>query len=195
MNYKNLFKQVKLLISSPAKAWEEISLEEDRRKGMATFVYPMIGLCGMAVFASVFIYNMGSEDLTSNQLFQLAMTRCCAVFIAFFAGYFLAAKTICKMGRSMFRLDCDIQQAEQLVGYAMVVPFVLKIIVELVPAFLILSLIFQFYIIYVIWEGARVLMGVGENKRTWFSVFTSIVIILCPFIIERIFNKLTLLLN
>ena len=31
------------LISSPAKAWEEISMEEDRRKVFMAFVYPMIG--------------------------------------------------------------------------------------------------------------------------------------------------------
>ena len=71
------------------------------------------------------------------------MTRCCGVFVAFFAGYFLAAKTVCKMARSMFRVDCDLARAEQIVGYAMVVPFILKIIVEIVPAFLILKLIFQ----------------------------------------------------
>ncbi|WP_073398915.1 YIP1 family protein [Bacteroides luti] len=195
MNYNNLFKKVMLLISSPAKAWEEISLEEDKRKGLATFVYPMIGLCGMAVFASVFLYNIGSEDLTKNQLFQLAMTKCCGVFVALFIGYFLAAKTVSKMARSMFGVDCDLAKAEQIVGYAMVVPFVLKIIVEIVPAFLILKLIFQFYIIYIIWEGARVLLKMNENKSTWFSIFSSLVIIFCPIIIELIFNKLTVVLN
>ena len=107
MNYRNLFKKVLLLISSPAKAWEEISFEEDRRKVMVTFVYPMIGLCGMAVFASVFIYNFPNVDLTPNQLFQMAMTKCCAVFIAFFAGYFLAAKMVSKMARSVFKVDCN----------------------------------------------------------------------------------------
>jgi len=195
LNYRNLFKKVLLLISSPAKAWEEISLEEDKRKGLATFVYPMIGLCGMAVFASVFIYNFTSDGLTTNQLFQLAMTRCCAVFIAFFAGYFLAAKTVSKMARSMFHVDCDMPKAEQLVGYAMAVPFVLKIIVVLIPAFLILKLIFQFYIIYLLWEGARILLKMNENKSTWFSIFSSIIIIFCPIIIETIFNKLTVLLS
>jgi len=195
LNYKNLFKKVILLISSPAKAWEEISLEEDKRKGLATFVYPMIGLCGMAVFASVFIYNFASEDLNTNQLLQLAMTRCCGVFIAFFAGYFLAAKIISKMARSMFRVDCDMPKAEQLVGYAMVVPFVLQIIVELIPPFYILKLIFQFYIIFLIWEGARILLKMNENKSTWFSIFSSIVIVFCPFIIELVFNKLTKILN
>ena len=38
------------LISSPARAWEEIRLEEDRRKVFTAFVYPMIGLCGLSVF-------------------------------------------------------------------------------------------------------------------------------------------------
>ena len=77
----------------------------------------------------------------------------------------------------------------------MVVPFILKIIVEIVPAFLILKLIFQFYIIYIIWEGARVLLKMSENKSTWFSIFSSLVIIFCPIIIELIFNKLTVVLN
>ncbi len=183
------------MISSPAKAWEEISLEEDKRMGLGAFVYPMIGLCGLSVFAGVFIYNIGNDDLTSNQLFQLAMTKCCAVFVAFFAGYFLAAKAISKMATSIFHFDCDMRQAEQLVGYSMVVPFVLKIMVGVVPAFFILKLIFQFYIIYVVWEGAKILLKMDENKSTGFTVLASLIILFCPFIIEFIFNKLTYLLN
>ena len=45
------------LISSPAKAWEEIRLEEDRRKVFGAFVYPMIGLCGLAVFIGSLLVN------------------------------------------------------------------------------------------------------------------------------------------
>lgn len=99
------------------------------------------------------------------------------------------------MARSLFRVDCDMPKAEQLVGYAMAVPFILKILVELVPPFYILKLIFQFYIIYVIWEGARVLLKMNENISSWFSIFSSLVIIFCPFFIELIFNKLTAILN
>ena len=43
MNYKELFNRVVMLISSPAKAWEEIVGEEDKKKVMGAFVYPMIG--------------------------------------------------------------------------------------------------------------------------------------------------------
>lgn len=194
MNYKNLFKKVILLLSSPAKAWEEISLEEDKRKGLITFVYPMIGLCGMAVLAGVFIDSIGNNEVSYHQVFQAGMTRCCVVFIAYFAGFFLAAKAVnglCKR----FHVPCDIRLAEQFVGYALVVPLVLKIIVEIVPAFKILKLIFQFYTIFVVWEGSRVLLKVNEKKRTAFSIFSTLIIILCPFIIELIFNRLTFLFN
>ena len=32
-----------------SKVWEEISREEDRRKVLGAFVYPMIGLCGLSL--------------------------------------------------------------------------------------------------------------------------------------------------
>jgi len=39
LDYKELFKIAMSLISSPAKAWEEIRLEEDRRKVFVAFVF------------------------------------------------------------------------------------------------------------------------------------------------------------
>ena len=72
------------LISSPAKAWEEISMEEDRRKVYMAFVYPMIGLCGL----SVFIGSLLTNGWGGPQSFQIAMTNCCAVAVALFGAIF-----------------------------------------------------------------------------------------------------------
>ena len=80
------------LISSPAKAWEEISMEEDRRKVFMAFVYPMIGLCGL----SVFIGSLLTNGWGGPQSFQIAMTNCCAVAVALFGGYAVSA-TICRI--------------------------------------------------------------------------------------------------
>lgn len=71
------------LISSPARAWEEISLE-DRRKVFTAFVYPMIGLCGL----SVFIGSLVAKGWGGPQSFQYAMTQCCEVAVSLFGGYF-----------------------------------------------------------------------------------------------------------
>jgi hypothetical protein len=191
LNYKELFKIAMTLISSPAKAWEEIRLEEDRRKVFMAFVYPMIGLCGLAVFAGSLLAN----GWGGPQSFQIAMTQCCAVAVALFGGYFLAAYAINQMQVKMFGKADDIPLTQQFAGYALVVTFLLKIITGLLPDFSIIGWLLQFYIVYVVWEGASVLMQVEEKNRLRFTILSSLLLIICPAVIQFVFNKLTAILN
>lgn len=191
MNYKELFNITLQLISSPAKAWEEISIEEDRRKVFTAFVYPMIGLCGLAVFfGSLFANGWGGPES-----FQLAMTHCCAVAVSLFGGYFLAAYAINQLQVRMFGMPNNIPLTQQFAGYALVVTFSLKIITGLLPDFSIIGWLLQFYIVYVVWEGAPVVMGVEEKNRLRYTLFASFLLIICPAVIEVVFNKLTAILN
>lgn len=179
-----------LLISSPAKAWEEIRLQ-DRRAVFAAFVYPMIGLCGLSVFiGSLLTYGWGGP-----QSFQLAMTQCCAVAVSLFGGYFLAAYAINQMRVKMFALTSDVPLTHQFAGYALVLPFLQNIIVGVLPDFWLIGLLLQFYIVYIVWEGARVLMEIDEKKRLRFTLLSSALLIICPAVIQFAFNKLTTLLN
>ena len=167
------------LISSPAKAWEEISMEEDRRKVFTTFVYPMIGLCGL----SVFIGSLLTNGWGGPQSFQIAMTNCCAVAVALFGGYFLAAYAINEMGIKMFGMHANMPLVQQFAGYALVVPFLLQIVTGL------------FCIVYVVWEGAPIMMKVEEKQRLKYTLLSSVLLILCPTVIQFVFNKLTAILN
>ena len=191
MDYKALFHIAMLLISSPAKAWEEIRLEEDRRKVFTAFVYPMIGLCGL----SVFIGSLLTNGWGGPQSFQIAMTNCCAVAVALFGGYFLAAYAINEMGVRMFGMPANAPLTQQFAGYALVVPFLLQIVTGLLPDFRIIAWLFQFYIVYVVWEGAPILMQVEEKVRLKYTLFSSVLLILCPTVIQFVFNKLTAILN
>ena len=190
MNYKDLFHIAILLISSPARAWEEISLE-DRRKVFAAFVYPMIGLCGL----SVFIGSLMKMGWDGPQSFQYAMTQCCAVAVSLFGGYFLAAYLINGLRVRMFMLDSDVPLAQQFAGYALVAVFMLKIVIGILPNFGIMALLLQFYIVYVVWEGSKKVMQIEEKYRLRFTILSSILLIACPVVIEWIFNKLTVVLN
>lgn len=191
MNYKSLFHTALLLISSPARAWEEIRLEEDRRTVFTAFVYPMIGLCGL----SVFIGSLLLKGWSGPESFQYAMTQCCAVAVSLFGGYFLAAYLINALRVRLFMQDDDINLTRQFAGYAMVVPFLLQIIIGVLPDFNIIAMLLQFYIVYVVWEGSRSLMEIEEKDRLRFTVISSILLIVCPAVIQLLFNKLTLLLN
>ncbi|WP_294470217.1 Yip1 family protein [uncultured Bacteroides sp.] len=179
------------LISSPAKAWEEISMEEDRRKVFMAFVYPMIGLCGL----SVFIGSLLTNGWGGPQSFQIAMTNCCAVAVALFGGYFLAAYAINEMGVRMFGLPANIPLTQQFAGYALVVSFLLQIVTGLLPDFRIIAWLLQFYIVYVVWEGTPIMIGVEEKLRLKYTLFSSALLILCPMVIQIVFNRLTTLLN
>ena len=189
MDYKELFKRVILLLSAPGKAWEEISNEEDRRKVMTAFVYPLMGLCGLSVFIGTFI---GYTDGVS--LFQLAMTRCCATFISLFGGYFLASYLTNMLGVKFFERENEMEMCGQFVGYSMVVTFVLDIMSGLF-AISLLNYIFQFYTLFVVYEGARVLMEVHDTKLTRYSLLATVIIILSPALIGTIFNYLSVNLN
>lgn len=189
MNYKELFNRVVLLISSPAQAWQEIVKEEDRKKVMSAFVYPMIGLCGLSVFIGTFIGNTAGVSA-----FQIAMTRCCATFVSLFGGFFLSSYLTNLLGQRMLGRGDEKELNQQFVGYGMVVTLVLDIISGLFSISL-LRWILQFYTVFVVYEGARSLMEVDEKSLTRYSLIVSLIIIVCPSLIATIFDKLSLILN
>ncbi|WP_072545075.1 Yip1 family protein [Mediterranea massiliensis] len=191
MDYKELIHITLRLISSPAQAWEEIRLEEDRRKVFTAFVYPMIGLCGL----SVFIGSLLTMGWGGPQSFQYAMTRCCAVAVALFGGYFLAAYLINVMGVRWMRMPDQLPLVQQFAGYALVVVFLLRIVLGILPDFQIIAILLQFYTVYIVWEGSARLLRVTDASRLRFTLMTSVVLIVCPMVIEWIFNELTVVLN
>ena len=95
----------------------------------------------------------------------------------------------------MFMLDSDIPLAQQFAGYALVVVFMLRIVIGILPDFGIMALLLQFYIVYVVWEGSKKVMQIAEKDRLRFTILSSILLIACPVAIEWIFNKLTVVLN
>jgi len=178
------------LISSPAKAWEEISFE-DRQKVMVDFVYPLIALAGLSVLIGV-LYEVGWSEPDN---YQEAMTQCCAVAVSLFGGFYLSAYLINQMGVKLIGMRDDLPLVQQFTGYSMVIVLLLQIIYGILPDFLILVVLFSFYTIYIVWEGADALMHVDEKNRLRYTVLSSLIILLCPWLIQVVFNKLTVLLN
>lgn len=179
------------MISSPAKAWEEIRLQEDKRKVLIGFVYPMIGLCALAVFlGTLFTHGWGGPES-----FQLAMTRCCVVAVALFGGFYLAAYIINIVGEKMCGLPNDNVKAQQFAGYSLAVTFLTYIVTGFFPDLSFIALVVQLYIVYIVWEGVPVIMGITENFRLRYTLIVSSLLILCPWVIQFLFNKLLFILN
>lgn len=191
MDYKNLLHITLLLISSPARAWEEIRLQGDRRQVFTAFVYPMIGLCGL----SVFIGALWTNGWGGPQSFQYAMTECCSVVVSLFGGYFLSAWLMDKLRVRLLRAQADLPRMWQFAGYGMVVFFLLKIVLGILPEFQIIALVAQFYTLYVVWEGSRVLLEADDSRRLSFTLLAFVLLVGCPMLVEWVFNELTFMLN
>ena len=127
--------------------------------------------------------------------FSDSYDHCCAVAVALFGGYFLAAYAINEMGIKMFGMHANMPLVQQFAGYALVVPFLLQIVTGLLPDFRIIAWLLQFYIVYVVWEGAPIMMKVEEKQRLKYTLLSSVLLILCPTVIQFVFNKLTAILN
>lgn len=189
MSYKEIFHRIVLLLSSPAKAWTEIAERREGRLVMPNFVYPMIGLCGLSEFVGAFIGREFTPDV-----FQVALTQCCALAVALFGGFFLAAYLVDKVGHRWFGRTDSYDSILEFVGYSMVVTFVLDIVSGLFSIML-LHWILQIYTIVVVFEGARQLLKVAEDKLTGYTVTATLIVLVCPAIIEFVFTKLSVILN
>lgn len=190
VNYKELLHKTVLLISSPTRAWEEI-VQEDRRRVAVNFVYPLIGLCALSVFIGCIL----SKGWSSPESFQYAMTQCCAVAISLFGGYYLAAYLINAVRVNIFGQDSSLLLSQQFVGYAMVVCLLLRVVLGVLPDVMLVALVLQFYTFYLVWEGSKVLMDIDDERRVRFTVISSVIILLCPVIIEQVFIKLMATFN
>ena len=115
--------------------------------------------------------------------------------VALFGGYFLAAYLVNLGAARFFRMVDNLPQVQQFAGYAMVVIFLLRIVLGILPDFQIIAMLLQFYTVYVIWEGCVKLLQVTEANRLRFTLLASVLLIVCPMLIEWAFNKLTIVLN
>lgn len=90
----------------------------------------------------------------------------------------------------LFGKENNLLLVQQFSGYAMVALFLLGILMGLFSDFTIVSLLLQFYTVYIVWEGCGTILQIEEKDRFRFTIFASLLLIACPFVIETIFDNL-----
>ncbi len=185
MDYKKIFHIVSLLISSPAKAWEEIRAQ-GRSDVTFNYVYPLIGLAALSVFIGALI----DRGWDGPDGYQYAMARCCTVVVTFFGGFFLSAYIVNAVGKRFYGMADDMPLCLKLVGYSLTVPMLLQVVLGLLPDFYIISLVLRFYIVYIVWTGSIAMTQIPENKRLSFTLVVSLILMVCPSLLGSLFETL-----
>ena len=181
--YKEIIKLVILIVSQPAKAWEMLSLKENKEEDfLSRFIYPLIGLVTLSAFLGV-LFTRKEFDV------ELALKSSIKTLVSYFGGFYLAAYVLNELWLSMFKRMKDMKQWQRFVGYSSSLVYALSIILMLLPEFFFLR-IFILYTVYIVWEGSGPYMEDDEPVRLKFVGVVSAVIILAPIVIDFVLSML-----
>lgn len=191
MSYKWFFVRIWRLITAPTKTWQEIADEQESKNFFGDYFYPLIGFCGLLLFGvSLFNKWIAGPGTAVNLMVQEALLDTVGIFVAFIGGLFLAVWAIRKIGENFMDIDTSGQWLPLLVGYSMTVPILLQTTAGIFSSFILLQWIFQFYTLYIVWEGSKMTSVLKDTSRLSFSIMTTVVLIAIPHLISFVFGIL-----
>lgn len=186
MNFKFLFKRLWCIVVAPHDEWEAIMTESPRQDVASAFVYPLTMLCGTAV-----LLGRLTRDGFAEGGWWMALSQACIVSLGLMVCYWLTAMGANELRSRYLHIDSDMPACYTLTGYAMTVNFLLTLFTGLFPEMVIFRYVLQFYVVYVVWQGAEVVMKVEENRRMTYALLVSALLLLIPYIFNFIFSKLS----
>lgn len=190
MDYKKLFATSLELIIHPARAWRHVSHKGTKREMLSEFLYPLVMLCGTALFLGRLFNNGWGWDSFYTSTISAAL-RSFSLLIAYnISAYAVAFFSTKYTGRELSRDTMEI-----FTGYSMVLLLGLDICLGLFPEFRILAFIVQFYTLKIVWDGAAVLIKINEERRLGYTMTVALILILMPFVVNKIIDSLSLLIR
>ncbi|MCU4155453.1 DUF1282 family protein [Carboxylicivirga sp. A043] len=178
--YKNLIGRLKELIISPRKEWALIIGERKPiNEVLAQFNLPLIGLYTSAVFIG---YLLSYQELD----FQSALKEAVFTFSSYFFGLYLSYYLLNGL-LGVFKFDVDKTTVFQLVAYSSSILYLSGTVAALIPETIIIASIINLYVVYLVWMGIALIKDFAKEQRIWMTTVCSVVILVTPMLIHRLF--------
>ena len=151
---------------------------------LTAYALPLIGGITLGTFISHLINQQAF-------IFELALKKAMVVFMALFAGLFIAWYLVFRLMK-YFHLVPSRELAAKLTIYTSTPLYVASLVTALVPEFFFVQVL-SFYSFYLAWAGLRNLPGPGQDKKFIFSVFISFTVLVLPLLVRIVLlNFLTI---
>ena len=171
----------------PADEWEHIKSSLPHVDVAKTFVYPLTAICGVVILLGQLLRGeWGGGHFFSSLLSMLV--RCLALLIT----YFLVSWSVNQLRVRYLHQKEDMLLSSTLTGFSMALTFALTLFVSLFPELVLFKWILQFYVAYIVWNGVRTIMDVEENSQMTFTLLVSALLLIVPFVVYFVFDKLVL---
>lgn len=181
--YRIMLKDIARLILDitlqPAVTWKKLD-EEQVEQGvfMKKTLYPMFAIITLTAFLGV-LFTRKEFD------FELAIKSAILAFLTFFGGFFLSVYLLNEVAEKYFKLPKNSRLSVLFVGYSSLSMYAIYIILTLIPQFFFLR-IFYLYTVYIVWEGVIPFMKIDESDQLKFTVASTVIVLLVPFLIDTI---------
>ena len=181
--FSEIYKRLSGLILKPEEMWSELSKQEEGQETfLMRFIYPLIGLITLSAFLGI-LFTRKEFD------FEIALKITLRTLVSVAGGFFLGSYMLNELWKGVFKQPKNMELCRFFVGYSSSLLFVLNIVTALLPEFFFLQII-VLYTVYIIWEGSIYFMKVEDEVRMKFTIITSCIVIVTPFIIEQVLRML-----
>ena len=181
---KELFTWIVALLSAPTRTWavllkkeeKELQSETEEPKVFLTrFMFPLIGVASIVSFVGVLLAFKGFD--VASALKSATLTLC-----SLLGGFYLASYLLNEIAKGYFKMESNLERCQRFIGYSSSLMIVISMALALLPEFFFLR-IFEFYTIYILWEGAEPYMKVEASNRIKFVIIAALLISLTPLLI------------
>ena len=181
--FKRIAHIVLRLVFRPAEGWKELNPTENHRLFRRSYFYPVITFVSVFSFIAIF-FSHKSFDL------QLAIKTLILTFCTLFGGLSVSAWLLSEINHRFFSGEKNLSLYLRFAGYAYSPLYLIMMLVALLPD-LVFLYVFVFYIASIVWEGSRNYLQIEAEQQTAFTVVTTGVLLLSPFVV-RILLKIML---
>ncbi|MDR0682909.1 MAG: hypothetical protein LBG15_13835 [Dysgonamonadaceae bacterium] len=182
--FKQLFILLFQLITKPVPVWERLSEQQKKNNDdfYKSYLFPIIGTIALLSFVGIII---------STETFnvQLALKRVILQVMIYGGSFYSVSFVLSSYIFPRFDLPVNKLLAERFTGYSSSLTYIVVMILSLFPSFFFLNL-FLLYTVYIIWAGAIEFLKIREAFLMKFTMFTSILILLTPFLIDFLIKLL-----
>jgi hypothetical protein len=172
------------MVTKPVPVWKRLSEQQEKNNDdfYKSYLFPIIGIIALASFAGVII---------STETFnvQSALKKVILQVMIYGGSFYLVSFVLSNYIFPRFNLATDKLLAERFTGYSSSLIYTVVMILSLFPSFFFLNL-FLLYTVYIIWVGAVEFLKIREAFIMKFVLFTSILILLTPFLIDFLIKLL-----
>ena len=184
----SLIDRVKNIITSPAKEWDVIALEQpDTGKIITGYVLPLAGAAAVAAFIGYGFVGVNAGFIRLSGV-NWGLYYALNALIAAIVGVFVSAFVIDALAPS-FGSEKNMSRSIQLVAYAYT-PAWIGGLLSIVPALALVGSLFGLYGLYLLYVGMPKLKKTPEDKLIGYLIVSIIVIIVVYMVIGYILGRL-----